>query len=259
MQHAGIGYELVLALDAPVMQMVEEVYNYGFLHAPLVLREQMIVQEIPVPSSLGRATQPIDVEQVLNVPVLHMNDEDILLSKFQEQVTTHEIPQVQVPSLGASFVQEQVIVQSLPEVQVHVPRQRVPQRHVEQVVDVHVPPVTVSDSIMEQVVDVPVADSSGHDLRQSVQQSTGSSAAALDLAEEQMNGFFELFPEKKVRRSLRSRLRNWCRTRARPRPQPMVQIFDGDDDVWVRFESAHARSGRSCARIAPSGTRRRER
>ena len=63
-QHAGIGYELVLALDAPLLQMVEEVNDV--LLAPLVCLEEAIVPEIPevpVPSLVGRAAQPMDVEQ----------------------------------------------------------------------------------------------------------------------------------------------------------------------------------------------------
>ena len=41
-QYGGIGYELVQALDAPVLQMVEEVDNLGFLHAPLALQQPMV-------------------------------------------------------------------------------------------------------------------------------------------------------------------------------------------------------------------------
>ena len=131
----------------------------------------------------------MDVEQVLNVPVLHMIDEDLTLSKFLEQVSIQEIPEVQVALSGASMVQEQVIVQSLPEVPVHVLHQRVQQRTVEQVVDAHVPQFTVSGRIVEQVVDAPV--SRGLPLRRArVQQRTGSSTAALDLAEEHLDGFF---------------------------------------------------------------------
>ena len=77
--HEGIGYELVLALDAPVLQLVEEVdaalLSFAFL-------EQAIVQELPdVPfsSSVSRSLQPTDVEQDLNVPVLHFPDEDLAL------------------------------------------------------------------------------------------------------------------------------------------------------------------------------------
>ena len=66
-RHGGIGYEHVLALDAPVLRMVEEVDDV--LLAPLVLQEQAIVLEIPEvprPSSVVRAVQPTDFEQVLN-------------------------------------------------------------------------------------------------------------------------------------------------------------------------------------------------
>ena len=63
-QHAGIGHELVLALNAPLLQMIEEVNDV--LLAPFVCLEQAIVPEIPevpVPSLVGRAAQPMDVEQ----------------------------------------------------------------------------------------------------------------------------------------------------------------------------------------------------
>ena len=103
-QHAGIGYELVLALDPPVLQMGEEVGDYDFLHCCLPDHpEQLIVQEIPVPSSVDCATQPMDVEHVLNVPVLHFHDEDLALSLFLEQVFAQEVPEVRVPSSGASL------------------------------------------------------------------------------------------------------------------------------------------------------------
>ena len=44
-RHAGIGYELVLPLDAPVLQMVEEVDTDVL--ALLAFQEQAIVTEIP--------------------------------------------------------------------------------------------------------------------------------------------------------------------------------------------------------------------
>ena len=125
-------------------QLVEEVDDYVFLHGLLDLQEQIIVQEIPVPSLMCRATQLMDVELVLNVPVLHMNDEDLTLSKFLGQVSIQEISEVPVPSFGASMVQDQVIVQSMLEVTVHVPLQRVQQRTVEQVVDAHILESTTS-------------------------------------------------------------------------------------------------------------------
>ena len=51
-QHGRIGYQLVQALDDPVLQIVEEADDYDFLHGLLDLQEQMIVQELPVPSSM---------------------------------------------------------------------------------------------------------------------------------------------------------------------------------------------------------------
>ena len=237
-QHAGIGYELVQALDAPVL-----VDDYNFLHDPRYLQEQMIVQELPVSFAVDRATQPMDVEQVLNVPVLHMIEDDSILGEFLELVTIQEIPEVQVPSCGALVLQEQVIVQSLPDGQVHVPLQRVQQRTVEQVVDAHVPHSAVSRRIVEQVVDVPVGVPLVLDQlvpQERVQQQTvarggaasssvqrvphedlGSSAAWLGAADEHCQWAFRTVPREKARQSLRSRLRSWARTPAHPRRHPM--------------------------------------
>ena len=123
------------SLDVPALQMVEEVDDYNFLHDPLYLQEQMIVQEIHVPSSVDRATQPVDFEQVLNVPVLHFYDDDFALGAFLEQVTAQEFPEVQVPSFSASSkgsgrFMEQVV--DVP-VAVHlVLNQLVPQERVQQ-------------------------------------------------------------------------------------------------------------------------------
>ena len=117
---SGIGYELVQALDVPALHMGEEVDDYDFLHGLPDHPEQLIVQEIPVPSSVDHAKQPRDVEQVLNGPVLHFHDEDVALGAFLEQVTIQEFPEVQVPSSGAFLS-------------------------------------TVSGRFLEQVVDVPVA------------------------------------------------------------------------------------------------------
>ena len=116
--------------------------------APL-LQEPVIVQELPevlVTSSLVRAAQPADVEQVLDVPVLHMIEDDSILLEFLDLASFQEIPKVQVSSSGALGVLEQVTVQSLPAVQ---------QRTVAQVVDVHVPPGPDSVNFVEQVVGVP--------------------------------------------------------------------------------------------------------
>ena len=74
-----------------------------FLHGLPDHPEQLIVQEIPVSSSVDHAKQPRDVEQVLNGLVLHFHDEDVALGAFLEQVTIQEFLEVQVPSSGASL------------------------------------------------------------------------------------------------------------------------------------------------------------
>ena len=123
-RHAGIGYEVVQALDAPVLHVGEEADNHGFFHALLVHQEQMIVQdipEVPVPSSVARAAQAMDVEQVLDVPVLHAYDDYFNISPVQ-QLLVQEIPEAQVgqdPRCGRRQQRrrnpDQVIVQEIPE------------------------------------------------------------------------------------------------------------------------------------------------
>ena len=179
---AGIGYELVLALDVPVLHVIEEVDTYVL--ALLAFHKQAIVQIIPgvpVPSSVDRAAQPTDVEQVLNVPVLQIIDEDYMLIRFLEQVTIQETPEVQVPvdpveqrlveqivDIPVPLSMEQVIVQSIPEVQ--IPVDRVQQRHVAQIVDF---PRIVGSS------------------------STGSATAWLDGPQGQLHGFSHFSPAQK--------------------------------------------------------------
>ena len=115
----------------------------------------MFVQEIsavPVASPVIRVLQPMDVEQVLDVPALHIDEDDSILNEFLELVALQETPEVQASSSAAMVVQEQVIVQPLPEAR--VPRQRVHQRTVEQVANSRVPPAPCG--IVEQMVDVSV-------------------------------------------------------------------------------------------------------
>ena len=97
LQHI-VGHSVTpLSLDVPVLHMDEEA-------SFVVLQEQVIVQElleVPLASSVVRAAQPTDVEQVLNVPALHMNEDDSILYEFLGQVALQEIPEVQVSSSGA--------------------------------------------------------------------------------------------------------------------------------------------------------------
>ena len=89
--------------------------------------------------------QAMDVEQVLDVPVLHIDCDDHS-TMFVEPMTLQEIPEVQVPvecvqqrlveqivDLLVSQVLEQVNAQSIPAVQ--VPVERVQQRHDEHSAD----------------------------------------------------------------------------------------------------------------------------
>ena len=149
----------------------------------LVSQEPVIVQELPevlVASSLARAVQPADVEQVLDVPALHMIDIDNHLYEFLDLGSFQEIPEVQD-------------------------------------VELHIPPGPVPENFVEQVVGVPVAHDflPGH----AQQLDTCTPASWLGAPQEHFEGgFFALFPSpKKVRRLPGSRVRECTRTRAHPR------------------------------------------
>ena len=62
--------------DVPALREDEVVDGSAYLASVLTESPQVIVQETPdaqVSSSIVRALQPTNVEQVLDVPVLHMN------------------------------------------------------------------------------------------------------------------------------------------------------------------------------------------
>ena len=194
-------------------------------------------------SSLVHAVQPADVEQVLDVPVLHMFENDNNLYEFLDLASFQEIPEVQVVDVHvppgpvpANCVEQVVdvpvrgqvpqdtlskkIVEQVVDVPGRVPLGLVSERIVEQVVDApvrgQVPQDTFSERIVEQVVDVPVARDSlpGH----AQQLDTRTPAACWALRRSYLLGFFALFPlEEQVRRSPRSRVRACTRTRAHPR------------------------------------------
>ena len=137
--------------------------------------------------------------------------------------------------------------------------QLVPQRSVQQVVHAHVPPAAVSGRIAQQVIDVPVPCVAPGFARVPQHETplTRAAAAWLDAPQEQFEGWvFALFPgPKKVRMSPRSRVRTWARTPAHPRRLPRL----GGRQRWcldgVGGGARHV-SGSTCARDAPSGTRR---
>ena len=131
-RHLGIGFQLLQALDAPVLQMMEEkavdahaggLSVCGALSAPAAAQEQVIVRDIPgvLSSSLHVQEQVLvhaspDVlpafyvqEQVID----HEIPDDHAVLRLQEQVLVHDIPEVQAVSL----VQEQVLAPVVPEVQ----------------------------------------------------------------------------------------------------------------------------------------------
>ena len=184
-RHGGIGYEHVLALDAPVLQMVEEVDDV--LLPPLVLQEQAIFLEIPeVPrcSSVVCAVQPTDFEQVLDVPVLNIDHDDHMFSRFVEQLS-QSTPEVQVDRVQQRFGEQ------IADLTVH--NEPVHQRNVEHVVDVHDPLASVSERNEEQVVDV--HEPHGAPGVAHAQQLTSRAAAAwLDAPQVHSELFFHTFP-----------------------------------------------------------------
>ena len=226
-QHTGSGYELVLALAAPVLQARDDAVAYDFLHELPVLQEQMIVQEIPASAGVCRATQPMDVEQVLDVPVLHIDVEDRDVGRplgYLEQMGVPVpllLPSVVFPGFGSL---ELVVDVPVP-LRVHTSLSDVSEEVMDQVVDIPVPHRVhaslsgVSDEVMEQVVDVPVPhrahalqpDVSVEAMEQMVDvpgfhgdaphahapRSADFSAASLDTAEEQFYGVFRTFPRRK--------------------------------------------------------------
>ena len=197
------------SLDVPALQWDEEAN--AFLLAPLLhSQEQVIVQEIPavpVASSLVRAVQPADVEQVLDVPVLITDDDDpgissdeldrmlvqcdirkLLVARspglfgsrsFVEQVVDVPVQhRVQyAPSSGSGYM-EQVV--GVPVPLLFPPAVSSGFDSLEQVVDVpvphrvHAPLSDVSEEVMEQVVDVP--GSFGHGSHAHAPRSAGFSA-----------------------------------------------------------------------------------
>ena len=95
-QHSGIGYELVLALDAPVLQMVEHTVD-NVVHALLIPERPMAVQVIEVPKISATTCPPRSlipvpqlVEQLVEVPT-------VLSVAVLQQRTAEKIIDIAVP------------------------------------------------------------------------------------------------------------------------------------------------------------------
>ena len=219
-RQGGIGCELVLALDAPVLQMVEEMGDV--LLAPLALQEQAIVPEIPqVPrhSSVVRAVQPMDFEQFFDVPVLHMDYEDYMFSRFVEQMNIMNFLKfklIESSSVLANklwtfpFFLNQYSNAMLSKLSPYLeqvvavpdPLASVSGRNLEQVMDVsvqqraHVLPATSSERIVEQVTDVP-GPRGAPGLAHAQQLTSRAAAAWLNAPQGHSEGFlFALFRDQ---------------------------------------------------------------
>ena len=181
-RHSGIGYELVLALDAPVLQMVEQpvvdVFARYAIQVPVQVIEvpKILIDVIPARSLVP---EPQVVEQLVDVPTV-LTPTRIAL-QIAEQLVDIPVPQVSVSGGGhqGSLSGQGSVVEQI--VDIPVPRGRGKRR-----VQGFLPEQSTTAQSVEQIVDIP----SGGGLGQ------GSSSSA-GLADEDFLGFFALFPMEK--------------------------------------------------------------
>ena len=208
------------SLDVPALHIIEEVD--ADVLARLAFPDQMIVQELPeVPcsSSVSHASQATDIEQVLDVPVLHTVDDDFgipsdahlkhLMAQFRvrqwhslQRWTADEVVDVpgQVveddPTIFDEFVTIPAPVVEEPD---EVPLVSVSGSSVEQVVDVpvpqraHVPRFAVSDEFMEQVADVPGLRAGARARSAAGSPTSWAAAASLEAPQEHIQGVCRTF------------------------------------------------------------------
>ena len=178
-QHSGVGFELVQALNVPVLQMVEqpvEVVSFFRNSLPLVAEQVIEVPKLPLLDGyLQRVVppEPLMAEQLVDVPTVHC---------FVEQTVDipgapgHGSPQGFLPGQSSSATVEQIVVIPVPRGGgARGGRQGFPQgrgaslRTVEQSVDTPVPGSGVAGGLqgfhprpssvqrtVEQTVDIPV-------------------------------------------------------------------------------------------------------
>ena len=182
-RHSGIGYELVLALDAPVLQIVEQpvvdVFARYAIQVPVQVIEvpKILIDVIPARSLVP---EPQVVEQLVDVPTV-LTPTRIAL-QIAEELVDIPVPQVSVSGgghqgslSGQGSVGEQIV-------DIPVPRGRGKRR-----VQGFLPEQSTTAQSVEQIVDIP----SGGGLGQ------GSSSSA-GLADEDFSGGFSHFsPWKK--------------------------------------------------------------
>ena len=100
-RHSGIGYELVLALDAPVLQIVEQpvvdVFARYAIQVPVQVIEvlKILIDVIPARSLVP---EPQVVEQLVDVPTV-LTPTRIAL-QIAEQLVDIPVPQVSVSGGG---------------------------------------------------------------------------------------------------------------------------------------------------------------
>ena len=225
-RHAGIGYELVQALDAPVLQMVEQlpdVHHFFATCLPVVAEQVIDVPKIILENIPSRrlCREPQLAEQLAEVPTILY----FLKQRIPMQIVDTPVPH---GSRGASGGL-QGFLPSHVEQTVDIPALRSGVRRLQGFLpeqsatafgeaDHRFPAASV-----EQIVDFPVSGRGLQDSRPG-QRSASSSQSPADFANDAFHGVFALFSKtKKVRLYLRTRGRTCLRTRAHGRRQLMTR------------------------------------
>ena len=240
-RHDNIAYELVQALDAPVVQTVEQLPNVVQFFAtqllvvaePVIEVPKILPHDVP-PRRWCRDTQL--VEQLVEVPTPVSYSS--LLQRTVEQHVDIPVPRGGGRNAGLQgFLPEQSSTTTFSSAE------------------------RISERIMEQIVDFPVAGGGLHDFRpgQSSSSVAHSPAAWLNTEDEPFQGVFALFPrKKKVRLTPGTWVRECPGTSAHPR-RLLMACAVGWMTTRVRLGRCSrirrsARGGTACARtpVAPA-------
>ena len=215
-RHDGIAYELVQALDAPVLQTVEQLPNVVQFFAtflpvvaePVITVPKIVPHDVPA-RRLCRDTQL--AEQLVEVPTTIS-----VASLFMQRLVELGTP---VPGVGGRNAGLHGLLHGQGSTATHSSEERISERIVEQIAFPS-SEERISERIVEQIVDFTVAcgDPQGFRPGQSSSSVARSPADWLDTEDEPGQGVFHTFPQnKKVRHNLRTRGRNCLRTRAHGR------------------------------------------
>ena len=187
-QHSGIGYELVQALDLPVLQVVEPPVGVVkfFSKSLAVVAEQVIeVPKLPLPDGYSQRVVPPEpqmAQQLVDVPTVHCFVEQTVYISGVSGAPGHGSPQGFLPRQSSSATAEQTAVNPVPRgrgarggLQGFPQGRGASQRTVEQSVDTPVPGrgapsgrhglhprQSSSQRTVEQTTDIPVPGRGGH-------------------------------------------------------------------------------------------------